>query len=299
MNAPKTPRAFQERFLDGYNRSLLRREVQNAKPLQSSSHRKKYAAMALGVSLTVGGVIPLNLYPSMDIIGNRAAPPASSERRVSRLPADLRAAEEIAVRLERQVERGVATVSDQTRANFFLRKVPFGSIIYNEARKNNLSPELLAAVARAESAFHPGARSPRGAVGLMQLLPRTGRWLGATDLTDPTQNIVAGAKYLAYLSERFDGKEDHVIAAYNAGEGNVRRFDGVPPFQETRDYVERVHRFQRDMHARIEGQVSAIGVGRSAPASYQQHLGAMSARSRAKIDIHWTTAEERRTRVRS
>ena len=66
-------------------------------------------------------------------------------------------------------------MSDQITADFFLKQVPFGSIIYNEARKNNLPPELLAAVARAESGFHPGARSQRGAVGLMQLIPRTGR----------------------------------------------------------------------------------------------------------------------------
>jgi hypothetical protein len=294
MNEPKTTRAFQERFLDGYNRSQLRREVQNAKPLSF----RKYAAMALGVSLTLGGLVPLSLYPSFTVV-DREAPPASSKRRVSQLPMDLRTAKEIAVRLERQVHRGVATVSDQITADFFLRQVPFGSIIYNEARKNNLPPELLAAVARAESGFHPGARSQRGAVGLMQLIPRTGRWLGASDLTDPTQNIVAGAKYLAYLSDRFDGNEDNVIAAYNAGEGTVRRFDGVPPFQETRDYLERVHRFQRDLRSRIEGQVSDIGIGWSAPASDRQRLDATSARSRPKIDIHWTTAEERRIRVRS
>jgi len=289
MSDPKTTRAFQERFLDGYNRSQLRREVQNVKPLQLSTHRKKVAAMALGVSLAVGGLIPLNPYRSTDIARNGVAPPALS---------DLRKAEEIAVRLGREVGRGVAIVSDRTTADFFLTQVPFGSIIYNEARKNNLSPELVAAVARAESGFHPGARSHRGAIGLMQLIPRTGRWLGATDLTDPTQNIVAGAKYLAYLTDRFDGKEDHVIAAYNAGEGNVRRFDGVPPFQETRDYVERVHRFQRDMHARIRVQVSAVGFASSAPTTYQQRLDAMSARSRPKIDIHWTTAEERNLRIR-
>jgi len=192
------------------------------------------------------------------------------------------------------VGRGVATVSDQIKADFFLKQVPFGSIIFNEAKKNNVSPELVAAVARAESSFHPTARSHRGAIGVMQLIPRTGRWLGATDLTDPTQNIVAGAKYLAYLSDRFGGNEDHVIAAYNAGEGTVRRFDGVPPFRETRDYVKRVHRFQRDLRAGMEGQVSDLGIGWSGPASYRQRLDAMPERSRSKIDIHWTTPEERR-----
>jgi soluble lytic murein transglycosylase-like protein len=292
MNDPRTTRAFQERFLDGYNRSQLRRDIQNAKPQQFSSRRKTYAAMALGVSLTLGGLVPLNLYQSIDVVGNREAPPAATERRVPQL--DLQTAEEIALRLERRVNRGVATVSDQITADFFLKQVPFGSIIYNEARKNHLSPELIAAVARAESGFHPTARSQSGAVGLMQLIPRTGRWLGATDLTDPTQNIVAGAKYLAYLSDRFGGNEDHVIAAYNAGEGNVRRFDGVPPFKETRDYVERVQRFQRDLRARMEGQVTDLGIGWSRPASDLQRLDAMPARSRPKIDIHWTTREERR-----
>ena len=279
MDDRKTTRVFEERFLDGYNRSQLRREVQNAKPARFSSLRKNYAAMALGVSLALGGLIPLKVYRSIEVAAKRKARPAATERLVPQLATDLQV-------IERNVDRGAA--------DFFLKQVPFGSIIYNEARKNNLSPVLLAAVARAESAFHPGARSQRGAIGIMQLVPRTGRWLGATDLTDPTQNIVAGAKYLAYLSDRFGRNEDHVIAAYNAGEGNVRRFDGVPPFQETLDYVARVHRFQRDLHARINGQVSDLSIGWVAPASYRQRVDAMPARLRPKIDIHWTTPEERR-----
>jgi soluble lytic murein transglycosylase-like protein len=130
----------------------------------------------------------------------------------------------------------------------------------------------------------------------MQLIPRTGRWLGATDLRDPLQNIVAGAKYLRYLSDRFGGNEDQVIAAYNAGEGNVRRFDGVPPFNETRDYVERVHRFQRDLRARMSGQVTDARIGWLGHASYHERLDAIPERPRPRIDIHWTTAEERRAR---
>jgi soluble lytic murein transglycosylase-like protein len=238
MNDVKTTRPFQERLLDGYNRSQLRQEVQNVKPRRSL--RKKYATMALGVSLALGGhAVPLNLYESIDPNGHHAPSSTASEK------AD-------------------------PLADFFLKQVPFGSIIYNEAKKNNVSPELVAAVARAESGFRQTARSQRGAVGVMQLIPRTGRWLGATDLTDPTQNIVAGAKYLGYLSERFDRIEDHVIAAYNAGEGNVRRFGGVPPFSETRDYIEKVHRFQRDLRARLEGRVTDAGTGWSAPTFYLQ-----------------------------
>ncbi len=288
MHDPRTSRPFQERFLDGYNRWQLRRDVENVKPLQFGSLRKKYATMALGFSLALGGfAVPLNLYQSIDGDGRRNTP-------APQLTRDLQTAEVIGVQLKSRVDRGFAAVSEQIRAHFFLKQVPFGSIIYNEAKKNNVSPELVAAVARAESSFHPTARSQRGAVGLMQLIPRTGRWLGATDLTDPTQNIVAGAKYLGYLSDRFGGNEDHVIAAYNAGEGNVRRFGGVPPFSETRDYIQRVHRFQRDLRARMEGQVSDLGIGWSGPASYRQRLDAMPERPRPKIDIHWTTPEERR-----
>jgi len=74
----------------------------------------------------------------------------------------------------------------------------------------------------------------------MQLMPRTGRWLGATNLYDAEQNVDAGVKYLKYLQGRFDGDLKNTIAAYNAGEGNVQRYGGVPPFHETRSYVRKV-----------------------------------------------------------
>jgi soluble lytic murein transglycosylase-like protein len=151
----------------------------------------------------------------------------------------------------------VATKSaEQAKEAFFAREVPFGQIIYHEAKKNDLPPELVAAVAHTESKFVPTARSNRGAVGLMQLVPRTGRWLGASNLTDPAQNIMAGAKYLKYLSDRFGGDNQKAIAAYNAGEGNVRRFGGVPPFKETRNYVQRVASFQHDLSQQFQGAVS-------------------------------------------
>ena len=123
-------------------------------------------------------------------------------------------------------------------------QVPFGSIILREAKKNGVAPELVAAVIEQESRFIPNARSPRGAIGLMQLLPATGRWMGAHNLTNPAQNIAAGTRYLKYLSDRFGGNETKMIAAYNAGEGNVRRFGGLPPFRETRTYVHNVLKFR-------------------------------------------------------
>src|SRR5205823_9576455 len=153
----------------------------------------------------------------------------------------------------------LAVITDEVKRGFFQSQIPFGSIIFNEAKKNNLPPELVAAVVHTESKFVPTARSGAGAVGLMQLVPKTGRWLGARNLTDPGQNIMAGAKYLRYLVDRFDGKPQKAIAAYNAGEGNVRRFGGVPPFRETRNYVSRVQDFQRDLGARLDNHLAELG----------------------------------------
>jgi hypothetical protein len=126
------------------------------------------------------------------------------------------------------------------RREFFTNAVPFGDIIHAKAQKYDVDPLLVAAVVETESSFRSHARSQVGARGLMQLMPRTGRWLGARNLYNAEQNVDAGAKYLKYLNARFDGNLTKTIAAYNAGEGNVRRYNGIPPFRETRSYVKRV-----------------------------------------------------------
>ena len=84
-----------------------------------------------------------------------------------------------------EAPKKLALITEQVREEFFHKEVPFGSMIYKEAKKNDLRPELVAAVVQAESRFKPTARSGSGAVGLMQLVPRTGRWMGARDLTNP------------------------------------------------------------------------------------------------------------------
>ena len=128
---------------------------------------------------------------------------------------------------------------DVMKEQFFNTQVPYGSIIYREARRNNLSPELVAAVVEAESDFRPRLISDKNAQGLMQIIPETGRLMGADDLFDPEKNIAAGTKYLRYLFDRF-GDQRTVLAAYNAGEGNIERYGGMPPFGETQNYVQRV-----------------------------------------------------------
>lgn len=128
---------------------------------------------------------------------------------------------------------------DVMKEEFFNTQVPYGSIIYREARRNNLAPELVAAVVEAESDFRPRLISEKNAQGLMQIVPETGRLMGAGDLFDPEENIAAGTKYLRYLVDRF-GDQGTALAAYNAGEGNIERYGGMPPFGETQNYVQRV-----------------------------------------------------------
>ncbi|HEX8169169.1 MAG TPA: lytic transglycosylase domain-containing protein [Thermoanaerobaculia bacterium] len=131
-------------------------------------------------------------------------------------------------------------INSSIRAEFFASEIPYGELIHEKAEKYDVDPALVAAVIEQESRFRPGAKSQVGARGLMQLMPRTGRWMGASNLYDPAQNIDAGVKYIKYLNGRFNGDLKKTIAAYNAGEGNVKRYRGVPPFRETRQYVKKV-----------------------------------------------------------
>jgi soluble lytic murein transglycosylase-like protein len=119
---------------------------------------------------------------------------------------------------------------------------PFGDLIYQVAARYSLNPHLLAAIVRVESSFNPRALSRKGACGLMQLLPETARRFGLRrkDLFDPAKNLEAGARYLKWLSRRFGEDPIRVLAAYNAGEGAVQRYGGVPPYKETRNYVNRI-----------------------------------------------------------
>ena len=121
---------------------------------------------------------------------------------------------------------------------------PYSDLIYRAARRHAVNPHVVAAVIEAESDFQPKAKSRAGACGLMQLLPETARRFGLMrkrDLFNPAKNIEAGVRYLGWLTERFGGDLARVVAAYNAGEGAVDRFGGVPPYEETQSYLRRIY----------------------------------------------------------
>lgn len=133
---------------------------------------------------------------------------------------------------------------DVAKEQYFNKEVPFGSIIYREAIKNQLPPELIAAVVESESDFQPRLVSNKAARGLMQIVPETARFMRCVDPFDPDANIAAGTGYLHYLMNRF-GDVQVALAAYNAGEGTVERLGGIPQYPETIEYVERVARRTR------------------------------------------------------
>ena len=129
----------------------------------------------------------------------------------------------------------------------------YAAMFREAAEKHSVSPALVEAVAKVESGFNPRALSHKGARGLMQVIPATGRRFGvrsADKLFDPEHNIAAGVAYLAWLSKRYGGKLDFVIAAYNAGEGAVDDHGGIPPYRETRDYVRKVKAALRSIEER-------------------------------------------------
>jgi len=119
---------------------------------------------------------------------------------------------------------------------------PLGEVIDPAASKYGVAPELVAAVIWAESSGDPNAVSSRGARGLMQLMPETAKELGVTRILDPRENVEGGTKYLKQMLDAHEGDVSLALAAYNAGPEAVRRYGGMPPYRETREYVGRVMR---------------------------------------------------------
>ena len=116
----------------------------------------------------------------------------------------------------------------------------YDSYIMASATRHGIDPGLMKAMMHTESAFNPNARSPVGAQGLMQLMPATARRFKVSNAWNPAENIEGSAKYIAWLLKRFNNNVEFAVAGYNAGEGNVDKYRGIPPFRETRNYVKSV-----------------------------------------------------------
>jgi soluble lytic murein transglycosylase-like protein len=121
-------------------------------------------------------------------------------------------------------------------------RVEIDSLVSRLGRRHGVDPKLVHAVIRQESNYDWRAISHKGARGLMQLMPGTANRFGVKDIFDPAENVEGGVKNLRHLLDRYDGDSSLALAAYNAGEGAVDRFGGIPPFRETRDYVGSISR---------------------------------------------------------
>lgn len=119
----------------------------------------------------------------------------------------------------------------------------FSDLISKAANKYHVSENLIHAVIHTESAYNPNAISEKGAAGLMQLMPGTARQYGVSDVFSPKENIYGGTRYLKFLLGKYHGDTSLAVAAYNAGEGAVDRYGDIPPFEETRKYVEKISVF--------------------------------------------------------
>ncbi|MBR1374438.1 lytic transglycosylase domain-containing protein [bacterium] len=129
---------------------------------------------------------------------------------------------------------------EQGKDSSSVNKSEINELIDKYAYKNGLDADFVKAVINQESGFNPNATSKCGAMGLMQLMPGTAQGLGVIDAYDPEQNIEGGTKYLKGLMDRFNNNKSLALAAYNAGPNAVKKYGGIPPYQETQNYVKSV-----------------------------------------------------------
>ncbi|WP_201504144.1 lytic transglycosylase domain-containing protein [Psychrobacter aestuarii] len=160
----------------------------------------------------------------------------------------------------------------------------YDSYIRASAARHGVDPALMKAMMHTESAFNPNARSPVGAQGLMQLMPATARRFSVSNPWNPAENIEGSAKYIAWLMRRFNGNVEHAVAGYNAGEGNVDKYGGIPPFKETRNYVKNVMSRYHTLYKTDAGLYgNAMSASNNAPTSSLRNVSYGTSNNNASI----------------
>jgi soluble lytic murein transglycosylase-like protein len=140
----------------------------------------------------------------------------------------------------REKTRQYPSFQNQYRRSYSKSRTQYESLINAIATGHGMNPSVIRSIIEVESGFDPQAKSSKGAMGLMQLMPETAQELGVSDPWDPTENITGGTKYISWLLRKYNGDLSKALAAYNAGPNAVDSYGGIPPYQETSDYVKSV-----------------------------------------------------------
>lgn len=183
------------------------------------------------------------------------------------------------------IQAAGAAVTEQTQevsstedfSSYLQTTASLEEIITEASEKYHVPKELITAIIKTESDFDPNATSGSGAQGLMQLMPATARELGVTDAYDPYQNVMGGTKYISQMLDKYDGDVKLALAAYNAGSGNVAKYGGIPPFQETQNYVVKVMNYMNSALQAPEAYYSTSGAAGGTDSAAASATGVMAA----------------------